>query len=98
MRRSGRSNVVPWRTSKAFGVRSLAAVEPTAFPFCALRLAMPFATLSEAQIIYRRQRRKQRPSFARTENPSLSSLPSVEFSASQREFLQKTAKEIKVGI
>jgi hypothetical protein len=30
--------------------------------------------------------------------PSLSSLPSVGFSASQREFLQKTAKETKVGI
>jgi len=66
--------------------------------FCAVCFAMPFATLSEAQIIYRRQRRKQRPSFARTENASLSSFPSVEFSASQREFLQKTAKETKVGI
>src|SRR5439155_17774623 len=30
--------------------------------------------------------------------PSLSSLPPVGFSASQREFLQKTAKETKVGI
>src|SRR5436190_19835169 len=55
MRTSARSNVVPWLTSKAFGVRSLAAVEPTAFPFCAVRLAMPFARLSDrhknAQIV-----------------------------------------------
>ena len=28
---------------KAFGVRSLAAVKPTAFHFCAVRLAMPSA-------------------------------------------------------
>src|SRR5947199_7412424 len=47
MRRSGRSNVVTWLTSKAFGVRSLAAVKPTAFRFCAVRLAMPFARLSD---------------------------------------------------
>src|SRR6266542_2843664 len=47
MRRSGRSNVVRWLTSKAFGVRSLAAVKPTAFRFCAIRLAMPFGRLSD---------------------------------------------------
>src|SRR6266481_10143773 len=47
MRRSGRSNVVTRLTSKAFGVRSLAAVKPTAFRFCAIRLAMPFARLSD---------------------------------------------------
>src|SRR5258707_12309265 len=47
MRTSARSNVVAWLTSKAFGVRSLAAVEPTVFPFCAVRLAMPLARLSD---------------------------------------------------
>src|SRR5258705_8778518 len=47
MRISGRSNVVIWLTSKDFGVRSLAAVKPTAFPFCAVRLAMPLARLSD---------------------------------------------------
>src|SRR5437016_8248342 len=47
MRRSRRSNVVTWLTSKAFGVRSLAAVKPTAFRFCAVRLAIPFARLSD---------------------------------------------------
>ena len=42
-----RSNVVTWLTSKAFGVRPLAAVKPTAFLFCAVRLAMPLARLSD---------------------------------------------------
>src|SRR5947208_7513536 len=46
MRTSGRSNVVTWLGPKAVGVRSLVAVNPAAFPFCAVCLAMPFATLS----------------------------------------------------
>src|SRR5262245_41263840 len=68
MRRSLRSNVVTWLISKApcsrklseFGVRPSAAVKPTAFRFCAVRLAMPFARLSNrldglnAQIVSRR--------------------------------------------
>src|SRR5438477_12464201 len=48
MSRSGRSNVVTWLTSKAFGVRPLAAVKPTAFLFSAVRLSMPFARLSDS--------------------------------------------------
>src|SRR5437016_289643 len=47
MRISGRSNVVIWLTSKDFGVRSLAATKPAGFRFCAVRLAMPFAKLSD---------------------------------------------------
>src|SRR5438445_5327520 len=47
MRTSGRSNVVTWLTSKAFGVRSLAPAKPAAFPFCAVRLAMFFTEDSE---------------------------------------------------
>ena len=47
MRRSGRSNVVTWLTSNAFGVRSLAAAKPAAFLFCAVRLAILFARLSD---------------------------------------------------
>src|SRR6266446_7340615 len=47
MRRSGRPNVAAWLTPKAFGFRPLAAVKPTAFLFCAVRLAMPFARLPD---------------------------------------------------
>src|SRR6059058_1821843 len=47
MRRSARSNVVPWLTSSGFGVRPFAPVNPTAFLFCAVRLAMRFARLSD---------------------------------------------------
>src|SRR5205807_4842259 len=84
MRRSGRSNVVTRLTSKApcsrklseFGVRSLAPAKPTAFRFCVVRLAIPFArvvqepfrypcfrlldSLHLRENFYRRQRRKQR--------------------------------------
>jgi len=45
MRRSGRPNVVAWLSGTA--LRPLAAVEPPAFLFCALRLAMPFARLPD---------------------------------------------------
>jgi len=45
MSRSGRPNVVAWLRGAAF--RLLAAVELPAFLFCALRLAMPFASLSD---------------------------------------------------
>src|SRR5437899_2177097 len=47
MSRSGRPNVAAWLTPKAFGVRPLAAVKPAAFLFCVVRLAMPFARLSD---------------------------------------------------
>src|SRR5437667_8806654 len=76
MRTSARSNVVTRLTSTAFGVRSSAAAKPTAFPFCAVRLAMSFVRVGEEALrylrlllldfphlrgnFYRRQRRKQR--------------------------------------
>src|SRR5207248_8290809 len=47
MRRSGRSNVGTPLTSEVFGVCTLAAVKPAACLFCAVRLAMPFARLSD---------------------------------------------------
>src|SRR5436305_6414836 len=56
MRRSARWNVVTWLISNApcsrkpseFGVRPSAAVKPTAFLSCDIRLSMPFARLSDS--------------------------------------------------
>src|SRR5437879_4345951 len=62
MRRSGRSNVVTWLTSKA--PCSLAAVKPMACLFCAVRLTMPSARVSErldgqnAQIVFKQKEAK----------------------------------------
>src|SRR6185369_15831224 len=79
MRRSARSSVVTWLTATApcsrklseFGVCPLAAVKLTASLFCAIRLAMPFARLSDrldaknaqivSKVIARRRRNKNAP-------------------------------------
>src|SRR6266513_83498 len=71
MRRSARSSVVTWPTATAFGVCPLAAVKLTASLFCAIRLAMPFARLSDrldaknaqivSKVIARRRRNKNAP-------------------------------------
>src|SRR5437763_16265406 len=71
MRRSGRSNVGTPLTSEVFGVRPLAAVKPAGSLFCAIRLAMPFARLSDrldaknaqivSKVIARRRRNKNAP-------------------------------------
>src|SRR6266480_1646377 len=64
MRRSGRSNVVTWLTTKAFEVRPPSAVKPAASLFCAIRLAITFARLSDrrdaknAQIVFKQKEAK----------------------------------------
>src|ERR1043166_253239 len=80
MRRSGRSNFVVAHASRfrscEFAVRPLAAVQPTAFFFCAVQLAMP---LRDYQTIFTEgsEGNKDFAAFRSSEIPSLFSFPSV---------------------
>src|SRR5438270_3605964 len=103
MRRSLRSSVVTWLTSKApcsrkpseFVVRPSAAVKPTAFLSSAVRLSMPFARLSDSVT------RKTLKLFRKPRRSSLRYLRFLLLAlvlANQKSFLQKLAKATKIGL